>query len=294
LVENGLLRRIELDELPEGAIGLRGDECRALGLVEITLAGRRLLASWLGLEPAVASRYHGLIGNARGQAGRRRRLLRTLAHTLGANAVFVAFATAAEAARRQGGHDQLVDWRGAAGCERRHCKPDGYGSYVRNGVPYGFFLEFDRGTESARAYSAKLRAYYLYRDSGQAARDYQGFPTLLFVTTESRAEQRIAEHAYRAWSIRDCEPLPILITTTDQIASHPQGILGAIWRTPEPARASAPCARIFWLPDGPPRGLFGVGREPVVTPRLLWPTGRAAGREGKRPPARGGQDGIRP
>ena len=104
------------------------------------------------------------------------RLLRALAHTLGANAVFVAFATAAEAVRRAGGDDELAEWRSAAACERRRCKPDGYGCYVRNGVAHGFFLEYDRGTEPARKYAAKFRAYYRYRDSGQAARDYDGFP----------------------------------------------------------------------------------------------------------------------
>jgi hypothetical protein len=171
LIACGWLRRIDLDEVPDGAIGLDRDECRALGLVEITIVGRRRLASWLGLEPGIATRYHGLIGNPRGQAGRRRRLLRTLAHTLGANSVFVAFAIAAGAARRQGGTDLLAEWRGAAACERRHCKPDGYGSYLRNEVGYGFLLEYDRGTERARKYAAKLRAYYQYRESSQAARD---------------------------------------------------------------------------------------------------------------------------
>jgi hypothetical protein len=43
-------------------------------------------------------------------------------------------------------------------------------------VAHGFFLEYDRGTEPARKYAAKFRAYYRYRDSGQAARDYDGFP----------------------------------------------------------------------------------------------------------------------
>jgi hypothetical protein len=270
LVASGCLRRIELDELPNGALGLGHEECRALGLVEITILGRRRLAGWLGLEPTVATRYHGLIGNARGQAGRRRRLLRTLAHTLGANAVFVAFAIAADAARRQGGTDRLADWRAAAACERRRCKPDGYGSFVRNEVAYGFLLEYDRGTESARNYVAKFRAYYWYRDSGRAACDYDGFPTLLFVTTAARAEQRIAEQAYRAWRIRESPPLPILITTTDRIAAHSEGILGPIWRTP-----ASPVV-VYWLSGGPPRGLYGAGREPVLTPRLVWPTASEA------------------
>src|SRR5207253_7298735 len=144
---------------------------------------------------AAASRYHGLAGNSRHDAGRRRRLLRTLAHTVGANGVFVEFAVAADAVRQHGGSDLLAEWRSAAACERRHCKPDGYGSYMRDGAAYGFFLEYDRGTESARKYAAKFHAYYRYRDSGQAAREYDGFPTLLFVTTDLTAEQRIVEQA---------------------------------------------------------------------------------------------------
>ena len=87
-----------------------------------------------------ATRYHGFIGSARSQTGRRRRLLRT----------FVAFAMAADRVRRDGGTDQLLESRSAASCERRNCKPDGYGYYVRDGVAYGFFLEYDRGTESSR------------------------------------------------------------------------------------------------------------------------------------------------
>jgi len=185
---------------------------------------------------------------------------------------------AADTARRQGGADQLADWRGAAACERRRCKPDGYGSYVRNGVSYGFFLEYDRGTESDRKYAAKLRAYYWYRDSGQAARDYDGFPTLLFVTTDPKAEERMAEQAYRGWFSRGTEPLPILITSTDRINSHREGILGPIWRTAAHSKCSARPDLQYWLPGGPARGLFGARREPVETPRLAWPSAGVGGR----------------
>lgn len=272
LVEIGWLRRITLDELPVDALGLGPDEISGLSLVETTVAGRRQLSTWLGLEPTTATRHHGLIGDGRGQVGRRRRLLRTLAHTLGVNAVFVAFASAADAATRQGGVDQLAEWRGAAACERRRCKPDSYGCYLRNGVSYGFFLEYDRGTEPGRKYAAKFRAYYWYRDSGEAARDYAGFPTLLFVTTEPSAEQRIAEGAYRAWFIRGTEPLFVLITTTTQIAGDREGILGRIWRTPAPIGAAHGGERQYWLPGGPPRGVFGARRMSVSTPRLAWPT----------------------
>jgi len=199
LVELGWLRQIGPDDVPEDAIDLQQDEARALGLAELTMAGYRQLARWLGVDLAAARRYHGLLASSRGENGRRRRLLRTLAHTLGANAVFVAFAMAAGVATRQGGADELAEWRSAAACERRWCKPDGYGCYRRNGTSYGFLLEYDRGTEPARTYAAKFRAYYRYRDSGQAARDYEGFPTLLFVTTDRLAEERIGEAARRAW-----------------------------------------------------------------------------------------------
>jgi protein involved in plasmid replication-relaxation len=136
--------------------------------------------------------------HGRGDAGRRRRSLRALAHTLGANAVFVAFAIAADGVKRRGGADALTEWRSAAACERRHCKPDGYGCYVRNGISHGFFLEYDRGTESARKYAAK---FVPTTASARVARPrvyYVGFPTLLFVTTDPAAEHRIAEQAHRA------------------------------------------------------------------------------------------------
>lgn len=242
LIEDGLVRRIWVEELPRGASPFGCDEFAALGLVEITIKGRRRAAGWLGLKPTSASRYHGLHGDGRRDAGRRWRLLRAIRHTLGANEVFVAFAVAAEAARRAGGDDQLAEWRSAAACERRQCKPDGYGCYVRNGMMHGFFLEFDRGTESRRKYATKFGAYYRYRDSSDAKRDYDGFPTLLFVTTEPVAEERIAEEALRALLVRSTAALPVLTTTTERIIGDEDGVLGPIWRTPE-------CTtRRRWLP----------------------------------------------
>jgi len=50
-----------------------------------------------------------------------------------------------------------------------------YGCYRRGDTCYGFLLEYDRGTEPASQYAAKLAAYYRYRHSGQAARNYSDF-----------------------------------------------------------------------------------------------------------------------
>jgi Replication-relaxation len=259
LMAGGLLRQIEFEELPVGS-GFDCEQFTKLGLPEITNKGRRTLASWLGLGPGAATRYHRFIGNGRRDRGRRWRLLRTLFHTMGVNSVFVAFAIAANTLHRAGGSDDLVEWRGAAACERKYCKPDGYGCYVRNGVAHGFFLEYDRGTESTRTYIAKFRAYYSYRDSRQADRDYNGFPTVLFVTTQARAEQRIADAASRAWFLRGREPLALLITTTSRIITEPEGILGRIWRRPGQIGATADDAHQYWLTDGRSNSLVGAER----------------------------------
>ena len=132
--------------------------------------------------------------------------------------------------------------------------------YRRGQARYGFFLEYDRGTERAREYAAKLEAYYRYRDSGAAARDYAGFPTVLVVTTRAAAEARFAHEAYLAWERRGGKPLPILLTTTHLIETHPEGILGPIWRTPA-SPSSAQSVRGYWLPGRPPRRHIGIDRK---------------------------------
>jgi hypothetical protein len=115
-----------------------------LGLVEVTAAGRRRLGDMLGLDAPTASRHHGLTGAGRAATPRHPPFLRTLAHAVDTNDVFVAFALAAAETRRRGGTDELSEWRGAANCERQRCKPDGHGLYTRDGVGYGFLIEYGR------------------------------------------------------------------------------------------------------------------------------------------------------
>jgi hypothetical protein len=266
LTARGWVRPIAIAELPAGALGLGPAGLRALGLLEPTPAGRRELARRVALPGAVAARQHGLIGGERGRAGKRRRALRTLAHTLGANAIFVGLVLAARAVRQGGGDDRLEAWWCAAAHERRRCRPDGYGWYRRASSGYGFLLEYDRGTERADQLARKFAAYARYRDRGEAAHHFTSFPTILVVATSVAAEQRLAEAAFRVWWRQQGEPLPVLLTTTQRILAHREGILGPVWRTP--ARAD----RRYWLPGGPPRGLFGIGRPAVRTPQLAWVT----------------------
>jgi Replication-relaxation len=128
------------------------------------------------------------------------------------------------------------------------------------------FLEYDRGTERPHQYAAKIRAYYRYRDSGQSARDYSGFPTVLFVTTHPIAELRMAELSRRAAIIRGTEPLPLMTTNMDLILRSPQGILGPIWRTGTPSESIPP--RRYWLPGSAPK--IWLVRSGISGGAVIW------------------------
>jgi len=86
---------------------------RRLLLVELTPAGRREAARRLLLPSNVAGRHHGVLGRISDK-----RYTRHLAHTLGANAVFVSLVVAARRRRELGFDDALEEWRGAAACAR--------------------------------------------------------------------------------------------------------------------------------------------------------------------------------
>jgi hypothetical protein len=183
----------------------------------------------MGLSLAAAVRYHGLAGGgSHTPVGPRRALLAHLAHTLGADGVF---ATIARAAFRQRG-GSLLEWRNAAACARGRVRPDGYGLLRLGRREYGFFLEFDRGTVHAAALRAKFAAYHRYKASAAAAREYDGFPTVLVVTAGPGAEQRIVA-AVRAAGPGLVNSLPVLITTLGWMEGDSAGPFGSIWLDPE-------------------------------------------------------------
>jgi hypothetical protein len=61
------------------------------------------------------------------------------------------------------------------------------------------------------------------------ARDYDGGPTVLFVTTEASAEDRIMTAAHLLLERRGHQPFQLLATATHAIESNALGILGPIW-----------------------------------------------------------------
>jgi hypothetical protein len=241
LVRRGLARMIETDELRSPPQG----KCE---LVEVTMQGLRVLAGYLGLSLAAAVRHHGLTGGgARTPVGPRRALLANLEHTLGADAVFAAMARAARDER----DGALVEWRNAAACAHARMRPDGYGIVRLGRREYGFFLEFDRGTVRPAALRAKFASYHRYRVSGRAAREYDGFPTILVVTRGPGAEDRVAE-AVHTTDAGQAKPLRLFLTTMEFLARVDGGPFGPIWRTPFMAdrRHSWPECRLGDLVDG--------------------------------------------
>jgi hypothetical protein len=227
LIRDGLVRLLEPEEAGDVAV---------LGLAELTAQSLTLVTSRLGITLAAAVRYLGLAGGGPEQpTGQRRSLLRSLDHTLGVNSVFVSLYRTAHALVQTGSDDGLLEWRSAAACSRGRVRPDGYGVYRHRGEVHGFFLEYDRGTMSGRDYREKFAAYFDYRASGRYEQDYDGFPTILVVTTNRAAEERIAQvvrTAILGWSA----PLPVLLTCDWRInhdPANPHGLLGPVWREPD-------------------------------------------------------------
>ncbi|MBI4496694.1 MAG: replication-relaxation family protein [Chloroflexi bacterium] len=234
LVHWGLLRTVEAHEKESTRLS---DDNSAHDLVELTAAGLTVAAGQLGLSVAVAVRWIGLVGGGpQAPVGARRKLLKNLAHTLGADAMFVRLSATAQRLAKAGGDDLLVEWQSERMCTRRHVRPDGYGVYRHASQLYGFFLEYDRGTMGVIDYLEKFAAYHKYLVSGRYQEDYEGFPTILIVTRDHAAEERIARAALMAATGRG-GPLPLLLTCEWRITDgrNPHGLLGPIWREPDAA-----------------------------------------------------------
>jgi hypothetical protein len=235
-MDRGLMRLLAPSELRKAPAGLE--------LLELTGPGLVLVAAQQGLPLGAAIRVNGLAGGGPERPlGARRKLTMQLAHTLGADDVFVRLVATARALAAAGGDDALVEWRGAAGCSRRHVRPDGYGVYRHDGRLYGFFLKYDPGTMSARDYRGKFGAYHAYWASRRFERDYDGFPTILVVAVNDAAEQRIAEVVSTA-AIGRAPGLPVLLTAEWRIGrdpTNPRGLLGPIWREPEGGSVGRQC-----------------------------------------------------
>lgn len=233
LLDLGLVRLVAADEI--------GAEASARGLTELTQDGVALLAAGQGLSPAGAMRGAGLVGGGPQPAAPvRRKLLQTLDHTLGVNGVFVSLYRTARQRRTRGHDDAVLEWRSPVLCSNRLIRPDGYAVYCRDGAPFGFFLEYDRGTMKLRQYYAKFSAYYTYLEQGLFERHYDGMPTVLVVTTDIAAEKRVLRAA-RVVSVGREIDLPLMVTCEWRVrdSRNSDGLLGSIWGRCERVQAGS-------------------------------------------------------
>jgi hypothetical protein len=201
-------------------------------LVELTRAGLAVVAAQQGISLSSVVRFNGLAGGGPERPfGPRIALIRNLAHTRGVDTFFVELARKLESV---GDDFKLIEWRGAATCARRTLRPDGYGIMRCRDQLAGFFLEYDRGTMRISGYLKKLAAYYDCLASGRYDQDYDGFPTILVVTVNNAAEERIVQAA-RAARVGRMYSLPLLLTCLWRIHDERNsfGALGQIWRRPE-------------------------------------------------------------
>ena len=107
---------------------------------------------------------------------------------------------------------------------------------------------------SGRDYRAKFAAYARYWASGPYDQDYAGFPSVLVVTAEPAAEERIAL-ALRAVRLAWPMELPVLLTCAWRLGHasvQGSGWLGAIWREAG-SRNRVPC-----FGDADQRDLHGL------------------------------------
>jgi hypothetical protein len=224
LVELGLARSVGAGEVTR-----HFDRKR---LVELTHDGLWLLAAHQGLTLGAAVRTNGLVGGGPNRpVGPRFSLLKNLEHTIGVNRFFAYMSESARKLADAGGDDAFMEWRPAAACARGGVRPDGYGVYHRDGKLFGFFLEYDRGTEKGRVYRAKFAGYHDYRASRAFEREFEGFPTILVVTTGPGPEERIAR-AIGAVGVGRKPELPVLLTTVGRMEATEAGLSAPIWREP--------------------------------------------------------------
>ncbi len=234
-------------------------------LAEVTETGLALVASQCGLSPKAAARLNGLVGGGPERSvGPRQQLLRHMEHTVQANNIFVNLVHSLRLASRDSHEDAVVTWRSAAASARGALRPDWYAVVDHGQTSFGFFLEYDRGTESARDYRRKFAAYYAYLFTRRFERDYEDFPMVLVVTADNAAERRIADAAERAAVGRE-QRLPLLLTSEWRVRDKTNlyGLLGPIWREPSKAfdvRHALPL----------PRAAVHMGTTPPSRPRVAY------------------------
>ena len=194
--------------------------------------GMRVLAVDAGVGPALFARDGWITFEGDNEQQASTRALRHCEHTLGLNAFMTQLAGDAE---RVGG--RLLEWRNEAESTQRFTvdgraswiRPDASGLLLLDGTERAFIVEYDRGTLDAGDYRPKLEAYSRYYTARAWEGQFENAPRLLFVCSDSRAEERIG----RAAGIHAGD-LEVLTTAEwrHTRGADPLGLLAPIWLDP--------------------------------------------------------------
>jgi len=107
--------------------------------------------------------------------------------------------------------------------------PDGMGILRLDKAALGFFLEWDRGTETPAIVGHKVKHYIDYLRNPDAWRgQFSRFPVVLIATTtEARVEKILVEAQRRLQLLSGDESLTVLVTTHEALSQ--QGVLNPVW-----------------------------------------------------------------
>lgn len=192
----------------------------------LTERGIRFLAERAGV-PAATFRKHAGVKDFSVENGESPEdAVRFVEHTIGINRFIAQLASDARQrgwrlveARNESESVRVFD---SGDTRRSWIKPDASGVLDVDGEPFGFLLEYDRGTLDRGNYRAKLRGYRRYYGARAWEADFPREPVLLFVCADDRAERRVIEAVSSGEVAR-----PTFVTTDWRWQTS--GTLGEVW-----------------------------------------------------------------
>jgi hypothetical protein len=171
-------------------------------------------------------------------------LERTIQHTAG---IYNFLARLHRDATVQG--HQVVWWETGSWCERRYLEhgtwqslmPDAAFEYQAGTRRLRAWLEWDEGTMTGGALTAKLRTYAQYLRSREWAREQRALPLLLIVTPEPSQERRIRQ----LYAMVTAPGLRLFTTTATRLTDH--NLLDPIWLPIHADPSTSEQVRHSWL-----------------------------------------------
>jgi Replication-relaxation len=156
-------------------------------------------------------------------------LLQHIQHTAG---IYGFFASLAQAARKEAGHE-LCWWETGATCERRYqvaeqwynLRPDALAAYGSGQQQIRFWLEWDRGTMNVRDLGVKFSSYAYFIASREWAREFSLLPALICIAPDIAQERRLA-HVVRT---RLAQADGLVVWSTTEVLLNTYGPLAPIW-----------------------------------------------------------------